>query len=310
MLCGALGPRAPTSAAPCPGAALGASPRPPAAARRARAARLRPAAAPPAGGGGASDSADPPPAPEPAPGAAAAMPLDEALALLGLQQGASYDAVLAARNRLEKRAGAGSPEFARIEAAYDAVLSSQLRARLAGSLAVSDRVRFADVAPPRRSGGRGSRSGGGGGGGRAAAPPALRLPGGAAVELRPLEGQPAAAAGAGYAALAAWTLAGALLNSSAAGSAPGAAAAADVPGLQLALGAGAAVYLLRDRKRAGLGKAALLALGGLIIGTLVGGAAESWLRVDLVPLGGLSSPGALVGEFGLAGLFAAAFFLA
>jgi hypothetical protein len=239
------------------------------------------------------------------------MPLDDALALLGLQRGASYDAVLAARNRLEKRAGAGSPEFAKIEAAYDAVLSSQLRARLAGSLAVSDRVRFADVAPPRRAGGRGSRSGGGGGGGgRAAAPPVLRLPGGAAVELRPLEGQPAAAAGAGYAALAAWTLAGALLNSAAAGSAPGAAAAADVPGLQLALGAGAAVYLLRDRKRAGLGKAALLALGGLVLGTLLGGAAESWLRVDLVPLGGLSSPGALVGEFGLAGLFAAAFFLA
>lgn len=45
-------------------------------------------------------------------------------------------------------------------------------------------------------------------------------------------------------------------------------------------------------------------------GTLIGGGLESWLRVDLTPLGGLSSPGTVVGLCGLSGLAAAALLLA
>lgn len=107
-----------------------------------------------------------------------------------------------------------------------------------------------------------------------------------------------------FGALAAWTLAQGLMASD-----PGAAPGGDVPGLQIALGLAAAVYLLTEKKRVGLGKAAAIALGGLVAGTLVGSALESWLRVDVVPLFGLASPGALVSEFSLAGLAAVCVFL-
>ena len=139
---------------------------------------------------------------------------------------------------------------------------------------------------------------------RPAPPKSLSLPGGAGLALRPLSDQPAVIASAAFGGLAAWTLAQGLLAPSPA------AAAADVPGLQLALGLASSVYVLREAKRVGLGKAFGMGMGGLIAGSLVGSLLESWLRVDIVPLGALASPGALVGEFSLAGLWAACFFLA
>ena len=167
-----------------------------------------------------------------------------------------------------------------MEAAYDLIFSSQLRARLTGDLPVATNVRFADVqrrgaAPPpppaaqkaqQLLGGLGGRLGGlgGGGGGVAVAPPSQRT---------------AATAGAIYGLLAAWTLAQGLLEPTPT------TAAADVPGLQLALATAATVYLLREEKRAGLGKAVGLALGGLVLGTLLGSAVQGWLRVDIIPLG-------------------------
>ena len=54
-----------------------------------------------------------------------------------------------------------------------------------------------------------------------------------------------------------------------------------------------------------LGRSVGLAALGLTVGALVGGVVEGWLQVDLVPLGALSSPSAVVSEFGLAGMFAA-----
>lgn len=74
---------------------------------------------------------------------------------------------------------------------------------------------------------------GGGGGGVVVAPPAPRT---------------AATAATVYGVLAAWTLAQGILEPNP--SSP----AADVPGLQLALATAATVYLLREEKRAGLGK--------------------------------------------------------
>jgi hypothetical protein len=91
--------------------------------------------------------------------------------------------------------------------------------------------------------------------------------------------QAAATAGAVFGGLAVWTLAQGLLEPTPQ------AAAADVPGLQLALAIAATVYLLREQKRVGLGKAAGLALAGLLAGTLVGAGVQSWLRVDIIPLG-------------------------
>lgn len=178
-----------------------------------------------------------------------------------------------------------------VEAAYDVIFSQQLKARLSGALPVSAKVRFADVAAPRRAA-------------PAKPQPSLALLGGG-LAVRPLASQTAVTQSAGvYGVLVAWTLIQGLTEASPA------AAGADVPGLQLALGTAAAVYLLREHKRVGLGKAAALAVAGLIAGTLLGSAVEGWLRVDLVPLGSLSSPGVVVGEFALAGLWAVAFFLA
>ena len=119
----------------------------------------------------------------------------------------------------------------------------------------------------------------------------------------PPAGPAAATAAAAFGGLAAWTLAQGLLEP------PQALPTADVPGLQLALGCVASVYLLRQSRHAPLAKALALTLAGLVAGTLVGGVFEGWLRVDLTPVGGLHSPGTVVGLFGLSGLAAAALFL-
>jgi hypothetical protein len=171
-----------------------------------------------------------------------------------------------------------------IEAAYDLIFSSQLQARLTGSLPVSTNVRFADVrrrptAPAAANTAtqkaqqllQGLRGGGGGGRGGSG--------GGAAIRVQAPAPQTAATAGAVFGGLAVWTLAQGLLEPTLQ------AAAADVPGLQLALAIAATVYLLREQKRVGLGKAAGLALAGLVAGTLVGAGVQSWLRVDIIPLG-------------------------
>ena len=154
-----------------------------------------------------------------------------------------------------------------------------------------------------------------------------------------------------------------------------------VPGLQLALATGASVYFLRENKRASLGascamqhsiyaqymthvclpdelftprlipvtagKAAGITAAGFLIGSILGGGLQSWLRVDIVPIGvcsclcyslqtmsvpctyqqsvylgapaaaycllrvqALSSPGALVGEFAILALYLSCTFLA
>jgi Protein CHAPERONE-LIKE PROTEIN OF POR1-like len=129
-----------------------------------------------------------------------------------------------------------------------------------------------------------------------------KLPGGGVAVRVPPNAQLAGLAAA-YAALGAWAwLQGA--------SEPYAAQQTDVAGLQLALAFGAGVYYLRDRKRLGLGRAFLYGAGGLILGAVLGNALEQWLRVDLVPIGGMGAPGVVVAEAGLLGVALAAAFLA
>jgi len=82
----------------------------------------------------------------------------------------------------------------------------------------------------------------------------------------------------------------------------------DPPGLQLSLALLGSVWLLR-KKDLSLGRSISLAVLGLTVGSVVGGAIQGWLRVDIVPLGPLSSPSAVVSEFSLAGIFAATAFL-
>lgn len=160
-------------------------------------------------------------------------------------------------------------------------------------------VRFADVRRQRSATGRGGSSAGAGpgAGAAAAAQKALAgLQGGAGVVVAPPPARTAATVAGVYGALAAWTLAQGLLEPSPA------AAAADVPGAQLALATAATVYLLREQKRVGLGKAAALTLAGLVVGTFVGAAVQSWLRVDVIPLGVSQGAGGKAGVSGAVGV--------
>ena len=66
--------------------------------------------------------------------------LREAYSLLGLPEGASYEAVVAAKNKLRARYAGEEEKATRVELAYDAIFSSQLKARLTGALPVSNKV--------------------------------------------------------------------------------------------------------------------------------------------------------------------------
>jgi len=119
-------------------------------------------------------------------------------------------------------------------------------------------------------GGRARASARGGGGGASAA--------GGLLAVRPVEGELALRLGAGFAGLLAWALVGALIESPER-------QLADVAALPLALSGVWAVYSLREGKRLSLLRASGITAGAAIVGTLLGTALNSWLRVDIVPLG-------------------------
>jgi hypothetical protein len=75
------------------------------------------------------------------------------------------------------------------------------------------------------------------------------------------------------------------------------------PGLPLALGFGAALYHMRT-KASSLPRSAGITALGLSAGTLLGVALQAALRVDIIPLGPLSTPSTVVAEGALAGMFA------
>ena len=129
-----------------------------------------------------------------------------------------------------------------------------------------------------------------------------KLPGGA-VSVSVLPQQQLLTVSGVYAALALWAFVQGATE-------PPAAQSADVAGLQLALGLGIGIYFLREKKRLGLGRSVLYGTGGLLVGTVLGSALEGWLRVDIVPLLGMGSPGVFVAEFALAGVAAAVTLLA
>jgi hypothetical protein len=216
------------------------------------------------------------------------MNTDEARELLGLAPTSSFDQAMKARDKRMERYKDDPEKSMQVEAAYDVLLMDNMKRRLSGEAAVAKSVRFADVPKPRKK--------------VQVQPP--RLPGNLAI-ARPRDNQELATQSAVFGLLAVWTLAQALTTP------PSQLGMTDTgtPGLQLAVACAASLYFLRQNKRLGLGRAAALTGGGFVLGTILGAVIQNWLRVDIVPLGSFSSPGALVGELSILGLWFACTFV-
>ncbi|PIA25156.1 hypothetical protein AQUCO_12400010v1 [Aquilegia coerulea] len=206
------------------------------------------------------------------------MSVENALKLLGVSEGASFDEILRAKNSIIASCRDDQEAIAQVEAAYDMLLMQSLTQRRAGKV-VSSSVRYADVKPvnsPRMG----------------SMPQWLQT----TVKNAPisLEAPPANNLGiqAGvYGALMALTYVNGTSTSSTA-----AYAGADVPGLILATSFGASLYFM-TKKNIKLGKSTVITIGGLVVGAVVGSAVENWLQVDIVPFLGIHSPAVVVSEF-------------
>ncbi|KAH9322197.1 hypothetical protein KI387_016836 [Taxus chinensis] len=208
------------------------------------------------------------------------MSLESALKVLGVREGASFEEIMMAKNSIIDSNKDNQELAAQVEAAYDTLLMKSLMQRRAGKV-VDSSIRFADVKQVGITGiGR--------------MPEWLKI----LLKKAPFNVEAPSANDLGiqtgvYGALMAWTFvygisypAGGQLSSS----------GADVPGLILATGFGASLYFLR-KKNVTLGKAAVITVGGLVVGAVLGGVVESWLQVDIVPLAGIRSPAVVVSEF-------------
>eukprot|EP00245_Coleochaete_scutata_P005510 TRINITY_DN19139_c0_g1_i1.p1 TRINITY_DN19139_c0_g1~~TRINITY_DN19139_c0_g1_i1.p1 ORF type:complete len:329 (-),score=55.10 TRINITY_DN19139_c0_g1_i1:807-1721(-) len=203
------------------------------------------------------------------------MTLENALQLLGVNEGATFDEILNAKKAIVDTSGGDAEKVTQVEAAYDILLMQSLSKRRAGNV-IDSSIRFADVRKMKAA---------------SAGPEwltgALKN---APVSLVSPPSNSVALQAAVFGALAAWTFAGGLGDESALTS------GADVPGLQLAVGFGSSIYFLQ-RQNVKLGKASVITIGGLVLGATLGNVIESWLRVDIVPVLGVSSPSVIVGEF-------------
>lgn len=206
------------------------------------------------------------------------MSVENALKLLGVSEGASFDDILRAKNSIIASSKDDPETIAQVEAAYDMLLMQSLMQRRAGKV-VNNSVRYADVKPANTSV-------------VATVPRWLQ----STIKSSPVivESPPASDVGlqAGvYGAMMFLTYINGASPSSA-----GPVAGADVPGFILATSFGASLYFM-SKKNVNIAKATVITLGGLAAGAVVGSAVENWLQVDIVPFLGLHSPAAVVSEF-------------
>lgn len=208
------------------------------------------------------------------------MSFENALKLLGVAEGASFEEIVRAKKLILDRNREDQEVAAQVEAAYDMLLMQSFKRRRAGKV-VDSSIRFADV-KQRGNSGIGST------------PEWLKK----FLKNTPVTVEPPSANDLGiqtgvYGALMVWTfVSGVSQTTGGQLSSTG----ADVPGLILATGFGASLYFLR-KKNMKLGKAAAVTVGGLVVGAVLGGVVESWLQVDIVPLFGIRSPAVVVSEF-------------
>jgi hypothetical protein len=158
---------------------------------------------------------------------------------LGVSEGASFDEIQAARNRLCESLKGDAEQVKKIEAAYDAVLMDRLKMRQEGKIKVPDGIRFAErqVAVPANPPTATTRR------------PPEWLAGWLDTPSRTDIGLPAGIL-AGLAALVLFV--------------------PTTVQLGVILGVGTAFYFLYRKERK-LGRSVLLSFGGLIVGLLMGG---------------------------------------
>eukprot|EP00249_Psilotum_nudum_P010533 c22596_g1_i1 orf=385-1356(+) len=209
-----------------------------------------------------------------------AMSLENALQLLGVAEGASFEDILKAKKTL-LTSNTENHEFAtQVEVAYDLLLMHSLMERQAGK--VEDKsILYADVKVDSNSTGFEG----------VGDPDWLR---GAFSKLPVMMEHPSPSSlvtkTAVYAALMAWTYTHGLFSHEVSSNEH-----ADVPGLILAVGFGTSIYFLR-KQNVKLEMAATITVFALIVGAVLGGAVESWLQVDVIPLFGNRSLAVVVSE--------------
>ncbi|WOG84185.1 hypothetical protein DCAR_0103366 [Daucus carota subsp. sativus] len=207
------------------------------------------------------------------------MSVENALKLLGVDEGASFDDILRAKKSI--LAGCKDDDqdsIAKVEAAYDMLLMQSFSQRRAGKV-INNSIRYADVKPvaaPRLG----------------SAPKWLE----ATMKNSPVSIESPSTTDLGiqagvYGALMALTYANGASTSS-----TGLYSGADVSGLVVASSFAASLYFM-TKKNVKLGKATLITIGGLAAGAVVGSAVENWLQVDIVPFLGVHSPATVVSEF-------------
>ncbi|KAI3980573.1 hypothetical protein MKX01_025138 [Papaver californicum] len=206
------------------------------------------------------------------------MSLENALKLLGVSEGASFDEILRAKNSILSTCKDDQDTIAQVEAAYDMLLMQSLTQRRAGKV-VSNSIRYADAKPVKPASGISSM------------PQWLQ----SRVKNSPVSVETPTMNNLGIQAGVYGTLmALQYVNGISTSNTPGS-TAADVPGLILAGSFGASLYFL-TKKNSKLGKATLITIGGLVVGAVAGSAIENFLQVDIVPFIGIRSPAVIVSE--------------
>ncbi|XP_010266049.1 PREDICTED: protein CHAPERONE-LIKE PROTEIN OF POR1, chloroplastic-like [Nelumbo nucifera] len=200
------------------------------------------------------------------------MSVENALKLLGVSEGASFDDILRAKNSILSSCKDDQETVAQVEAAYDMLLMQSLTRRRAGKV-VNSGIRYADVKPVN------------------AMPQWLQ----ATVKNVPVSVETPSTGSLAIQAGVYGALMG-LAYANGASTSVGSYSGANVPGIILATSFGASLYFL-TKKNINLGKATAITIGGLVIGAAVGSAVEYWLQVDIVPFLGIHSPAVVVSEF-------------
>lgn len=183
------------------------------------------------------------------------MSVENALKLLGVSEGASFDEILRAKNSIISSCKDDQEAIAQVEAAYDMLLLKSLAQRRAGKVADSA-IRYADVKTPKAP--------------RLGSMPLWLKNSAVAVETPSTENL-GVQAGV-YGAMMVLTFINGTSSSSV-----GSYGGADVPGFILATSFGASLYFM-TKKNVKLGKATLITIGGLVAGVAVGSVVENWLQ--------------------------------